>query len=198
MSFVKATLFAAALTTFAFVANAATVLSTGTFAGSTTFISSAGGPIVGYTHPAYAANDASSEWVWDADLAASPVTFSVNFSLHGFDAATASLSGLWGVDNFASAYLNGTKISSLLFGYDAFTQLHAYNDAGAAFNKGLNTLTFVVENTGSYDAGNPAAFRATVNVTAATVPVPAALPLLAGAMSLLGFGALRRRRNPRV
>lgn len=196
----KTSALAVAFVVAALSANAATVLSTGTFAGSTTFVSSAGGAIVGSNNAAYAAEDAFSNWVWDLNPNASPVTFTVDFDLSGYNASTASLSGLWGVDNYGSAYLNGTLISTILFGLPAFATLTAYSDIGASFNAGINHLTFVTVN--GYvlpDVGDPgpAAFRATVNVTAdvAPVPLPAGLPLLAGALGLLGLGAARRRRN---
>lgn len=72
---------AATFAVASFAAQAATVLSTGTVAGTTDFTSSVAGGIVGVSHPSYIANDANSSWVWASNQAASPVTFSVSFNL---------------------------------------------------------------------------------------------------------------------
>lgn len=108
---------------------------------------------------------------------------------------------MWGADNYGAVYLNGTQINSIAFGYGAFQTLAAYNGAAATFNARANLLTFVVFNgvpNQPSAAPGPAAFRATVNVTATVVPLHAGLPLLAGALGLLGLGAARRRRNARA
>lgn len=188
---IKSVLFAGLMTFAASVSQAATISDVGTFAGGTDFVSSGGGAIISSFHPAYLPNSATSEWVWDADLALSPVTFTHTFDLTGYDHSTASLSGLWGVDNIGTAYLNGTAISSIPFGYPAFQTLTAYG-AASGFVAGVNTLAFHVENTGDYYSSNPAAFRAEVLVTAA-IPLPAGVLLL---LSGLGaFAALGRRRK---
>ena len=83
-------------------------------------------------------------------------SYSLNFDLTGLDAATASLSGLFGVDNEASIFLNGHLIGSFLAdhdtsqnSYDAFQTLHQFSASAADFVAGMNTLTFFVTD---YDA----------------------------------------------
>ncbi len=171
----------------------ATVSNVGTFEGSADFASSGGGAIVNAAHPAYVPNSTSSAWVWDANPAASPITFTHTFDLTGYDISTASLSGFWGADNFGTASLNGNVISSIAFGYPAFQSLTAYM-ATSGFVGGLNTLSFNVTNLGAYSSRNPAAFRAEALVTATPVPLPAPFGLLAGALGVLGLAGWRRKR----
>jgi len=121
----------------------------------------------------------------------SPVTFSHEFNLTGFNVSTATLSGVWGVDNIGKAYLNGAEISSITYGYPAFQTLTEYS-ATSGFVEGLNSLYFVVENTGSYISRNPAAFRAEALIEATPIPVPASFPLLIAAIA--GFCVVGRHR----
>ncbi|MEM8701888.1 MAG: hypothetical protein AAGF82_08690 [Pseudomonadota bacterium] len=174
-------------------AHAATVSNAGTIAGGPDFVSSGGGALVDAAHRAYVPNSSASAWVWDSNRALSPVTFTHSFDLTGYDIGTASLSGVWGVDNFGTARLNGIVISSIPFGYPAFQSLTAYA-ATSGFVAGLNTLSFKVTNLGAYSSRNPAAFRAEALVTATPVPLPAPLALLAGGLGMLGLAGWRRKR----
>lgn len=138
-----------------------------------------------------AATTPASGWVWATDRAFpqnGTIIFTFAFDLTGFQTQTASLAGLWGVDNQGSIALNGTQIGTLAFGYPAFQKQNPFSYTGAAFKQGLNALVFTATN-----AGGPGAFRASVTVTATPVPVPAGLPLMAG--GLLAFVALARRRK---
>ena len=135
----------------------------------------------------------ASNWVWVEDPASAFITydFTFTFDLTGYDASTAALAGVWGVDNSGTVDLNGTLVAYLDFGYPAFNTMNPFDDAGAAFLDGVNTLTFHATN-----SGGPGAVRASVTVTAdvAPVPLPASLPLLALALAGLGY-ASRRKRN---
>jgi hypothetical protein len=147
-----------------------------------------------YYNPAYAAENANSRWV---SYSGSPfsgggyTTFQTSFDLTGYDIASAVLSGNWGVDNEGVILLNGVQIASLSGTvYENFNQLHAFG-ASSGFLQGLNTLQFVV-----HDTGVPMAFRTdnmslTANLSA--VPEPATW-----AMMIIGFGLVGstvRRRN---
>ncbi|WP_374656097.1 PEPxxWA-CTERM sorting domain-containing protein [Phenylobacterium sp.] len=147
-----------------------------------------------YYNPAYAAEDGDSRWVSYSGSPFSGVgftTFQTTFDLTGYDIASAVLSGRWGVDNEGVVLLNGVQIASLSGTlYENFNQLHQFG-ANSGFLQGLNTLQFVV-----HDTGSPMAFRTddmslTANVSA--VPEPATW-----AMMIVGFGlvgATVRRRS---
>lgn len=194
----KALVLSAAFAMTAICANAATVVSTGTFDGNTLFVSSSAGPLVGVSDPYYLPDDADSGWVWDLNDLILPVTYTLSFDLTGYDLSTVSISGLWGADNYGTIMLNGGAISVIPFGLDAFQSLTAYSGAGGLLLGGLNTLEFVISNGNPGDPNEdpgPTAFRATALVTAdlAAVPLPAGLPMLLGALGLMGFAARRRR-----
>ena len=137
----------------------------------------------------------SSNWVWPDDTSGfAAVTFTFSFDLTGYNLATASLNGLWGIDNIGSVALNGNILSTLpnvVVGN--FSSLTAYiANSAALFNQGLNSLVFSVSN-----QGGPGAFRATGTVTAdpSAVPMPAALPLLASSLGALSFLRWRTKRK---
>lgn len=171
-------------------AQAAVVQQGGTAVGDLGGITAIGGTSVASNNGAYdnSATAISSGWVWIGDISSNNnASFEFNFDLTGYDAATASLSGLWGVDNEGSISLNGTEIASLtgaVFGH--FSSLNSYGTTdGSLFNAGLNTLRF-----DAVDLGGPGAFRATATVSAdaiSPVPLPAGAPLLLAGLGALGF-----------
>ena len=164
--------------------------STGSVVGGTVVSSAAlsdtnnGAYFQGATSPA-------SNWVWQntPDEFAS-LTYTFSFDLSGYNLNTASLDGLWGIDNIGTVELNGNLLSSLpnvVVGN--FNVLTAYGSSIASeFNQGINSLVFSVAN-----QGGPGAFRASGTVTASPVPVPAAGFLLVGALG--GLGLMRRRKK---
>ncbi|PZR00664.1 MAG: hypothetical protein DI533_09015 [Cereibacter sphaeroides] len=147
--------------------------------------------------------DPSSQWIWDEALVNSingntfggPVTFLYSFSLAGYNALTASLAGLISIDDIVTVTLNGYTIFEDNDAYDNGANWSKYQDYGTAdgslFKAGWNTLAFTVTNSGAYPAG----LRATVEVEASPVPLPAALPLLGGALAAFGFIGVRRKRS---
>lgn len=139
-----------------------------------------------------------SEWVWDATgtTQGQTLSFQFFFDLSGYDTSTASLTGLWGIDNAGEVFLNGNLISSLpdqtaLSNFTSLTALLV--SAGSSFFlPTANVLVFSV-----FNNAPPAAFRAAVTVSAdaAAVPIPAALPLFAAGLSAMGFMGWRRKRR---
>lgn len=205
----RMTIAAGALALSALGANAATVAVDGTRVGGNFTIAPGGsgnGVVVAVSDPANQWNLAPttpfSEWIWDEALVNSiggntfggPVTFLYTFSLAGYKAATASLSGLLSIDDNVIVTLNGTTILSDLDGQSAnWNGVQTYGTAnGGLFRAALNTLSFTVSNDGRYPAG----LRATVEIEASPIPVPAALPLLGTALA--AFGALAARRRLRA
>lgn len=132
---------------------------------------------------------ATSRWITSTPNAAndvgSPFVYTTTFSLTGFKAASASISGVFVGDNGVTAiFLNGTLISTGADGFGSFT---AFNSGGASFLASTNTLTFDLRND-----GGPAGLRVEVVGTAATVPDPATWGLLVAGLGLVGFTGRRR------
>lgn len=139
----------------------------------------------------------ASSWVWpqiDGGFAPNAV-YEFVFDLTGFNLASATLEGLWGVDNFGSVSLNGNLLDALPnVDVTNFNILHAFsNTVDTFFNAGVNVLRFTLGNT--EDQGfNPAAFRAAVLVTATSeVPLPASLPLFLAGLGAFSFARGRRQ-----
>lgn len=207
----KTILAAGLLAATTMTASAATVATDGTKVGGNFTIQTGGtgnGVVVAVSDPAGQWNldptTPFSEWIWDQALVDSidgntfggPVTFLYKFSLAGFKAATASLSGLLSIDDNVTVTLNGTTILSDQDGqHQNWNGAQVYGSAsGSLFNAGLNTLAFTVTNDGRYPAG----LRATVGVEASPVPLPAALPLLGAALAAFGALAARRKRRAAI
>jgi hypothetical protein len=131
----------------------------------------------------------ASNWVWDSEQSNgenNQLIFTFSFSLDGYDVTTASLSGLWGIDNVGTVLLNGNLLSSLPdVVVENFNTLHAFSagPGSSAFVSGLNVLTFDVGN-----RGGPGAFRASVEVTAEVSTPSVAI------MFLLGLVAVASRK----
>lgn len=182
-------------------ANAATVASSGTMP-SGDFTIQGGGTTVAVSDPSnkwyIGPTPSASVWIWDQSKVVlgggtfgGPVTFLYSFVLTGFNAVTATLGGLVGLDDFGEIRLNGNLIFSDYSGNN-YSAMQSYGTTNSSFfTAGTNTLSFFVNNAGLYPAG----LRATVTVSAdvSAVPVPAALPLLVA--SLGGFGFIGRRKK---
>lgn len=143
--------------------------------------------------------DPASAWVWaapESPMLSQALRFVFRFTLTAQEAASATLSGLWGVDNEGIVALNGSIIDQLAGDVSSsFAQLHTLSAGSSLFHAGENVLSFDVNNIGGDPSlWNPAALRASVTVVA-PVPVPAALPLLGGAVMVLGFVGSRRKRS---
>ena len=151
-----------------------------------------GTPAKTYYNGAYAAENAGSRWVSYSGSpfsGAGTVSVTTTFDLTGFKASTASLSGLWGVDNDGEIFLNGVSTGFTLLGSNtnSFNVLHNFS-VGSGFVAGVNTLTVVV-----LDSGSPAAVRFDgLSLNAAAVPEPASWMMLIAGFGLVGAASRRR------
>lgn len=183
-------------------ATTVTIFESSTFLGNPDFSSGDGGALVSGSDPAYLPDDATSAWVVDlTDSGAFSRTYYYYFDLTGYDLSTIALSGLWGAAYGGTLYLNGLPVSILPNAPSSYESLTAFSDFGSSLNQEINLLEFAVTHRGISDItslATVAAVRASVLVTSTTiapVPLPAGLPMLAGAIGLLGLGAARRRRQ---
>jgi len=119
--------------------------------------------------------------------------FQETFDLTGFTPSTAVITGTWADDNYGlGIYLNGVKEVN---GVGSPT-VNAYGSPSpftisSGFQSGINTLDFVIDNTGG-------ATGLYVNVTSATatavVPEPSTVAVyMVGSLALLGF-VIRKKR----
>ena len=120
-------------------------------------------------------------------------TFETTFSLAGFDATNATISGQALFDNFGTISLNGNQIGGTITGYNT---LSPFGTNANFFVAGLNHLDFTLTN-----IGGPQAFQvAGLTVTAARVPVggvpePTSWMLMVAGFGLVGFAARSRKSN---
>ena len=192
---------AVAISIYASPATAATVAQGATLSdGTGGIVLTNGNPLALQAHALYSSEvtTPTSQWVWDATSTTQSQTLSFQFlfDLTGYDASTASLTGLWGVDNAGSVLLNGNLISSLpnptlVSNFSSLTAI-LVNAGSSYFLPGANSLVFSL-----FNDAPPAAFRAAVTVSAdaAAVPIPAALPLFAAGLGAMGFMGWRRKRK---
>jgi hypothetical protein len=149
------------------------------FIASSTIGDVIGSAAVTYAHPSYVPDSTTSRWISNSPNGGpgnGTVTFQTSFTVTG--SGPVSISGLWGVDNIGEIFLNGIDTGiGLPFGFPAFQTLHPFTIA-SGFVTGLNTLSFVVT-----DTGPPLGLR----VEGLTSAVP---ELSTWAMMLFGFGAL--------
>lgn len=162
------------------------------------------GGAVAYNHPSYALSNAGSQWISIAtdgasnDLNHRQTIFATRFDLTGYDASTAAISGIWGVDNAATIFLNGVDTGEFIELNDdreSFTTLRGFN-INDYFTSGVNLLTIDITN-GYTDVNRtnigPLALRFDdMLLTATRVPEPGTLALVA--LGLVGLGLSRRRK----
>ena len=116
-------------------------------------------------------------------------TWHTTFDLTGFDAATASFSGLFAADNSAQAFLNGNLIGTS----SSYSSFANFASTPGSFVDGLNSIDFVVINDLYDQASNPTGLHvqfATSSVTA--VPEPETYAMLMAGLGLVGFMSRRK------
>lgn len=96
-------------------------------------------------------NTTSYHWVWQtAGMTPTGVTrtFRITFSLDGFDPTTAAITGQWATDNLGTMALNGQTLTGLTS--QQFVALTSFTipPGTPAFRPGVNTLDFIVTDTG--------------------------------------------------
>jgi hypothetical protein len=150
--------------------------------------------------PGTYAESPTSSWIWvnasgDGGIN-SPYTFALTFTLTATEVNTATISGLWGVDNDGSILLNGSAAAgtgALSLGGDGinFTQFSSFTITGG-FVAGVNTLEFQ-----AIDTGNPGALNVNgLVLTTSAVPEPSSLVMGVIGLGLAGgFVAMKRRRS---
>jgi hypothetical protein len=147
-------------------------------------------------------DDTTSRWITPRPLAGTsldPVVngfyaYTLNFSLEGFLADTASFTGRFAADNSVSQIiLNGNVLAASGGGFGSWKDF----SANSGFVSGLNSLQFVVKNV-HQSAGNPTGLRVEFtgsDVTAAAVPEPASWAMMIGGFGLVGAAMRRRERS---
>jgi hypothetical protein len=153
----------------------------------------------GFPIPPYIGDDSLSAWIGPnndtfVDGPAGTYTYHTTFSLAGLNPATASISGLWAVDNEGvSILLNGVSTGNSISTPGAedpasFEIFHPFSIT-TGFVTGVNTLDFVV-----FNDGGPTALRVEMSGTAQSVPEPTSLTLLGiGIAGIAGYGWRRRK-----
>ncbi len=147
----------------------------------------------GFPIPPWIGDDSISAWVGpvgDSQLDGPVATYDyqTTFSLTGFSAASASITGQWAADDAGlDILINGVSTGQVTT--SAFTAFTAFTIT-SGFVAGLNTIDFIVSNT-----GGPTGLRVEQTGTAdvSVVPEPAALALFGVGAAMLGLA--RRRRG---
>lgn len=156
----------------------------------------------GATHPSWA-SDPTSQWISaintpNAKGVNGQYIYQTTFDMSNLNILSAQLAGSFAVDNCVTDILiNG--VSTGIHSPDSTTGCTAVSDFSkfmsfgitSGFIHGLNTLTFLVTNTGG--ATNPTGLDVIISGTALPAPEPATLGLLG--LALLGLGGMWIRRR---
>lgn len=152
----------------------------------------------GFPIPPWIGDDLKSAWIGPNSDAAlnGPIghyDYQVTFSLAGFVASSALISGQWSVDNEGLDILVNGISSGNNTGVVSNTFASFFNFAlSGNFVAGTNTLDFVFNNDGG-PTGLRVEMAGTANAVLTAVPEPASLAILGA--GLLGLRLLRRQRS---
>ena len=145
-------------------------------------------------------NGPNSNWIAldPLSLSGNARTYQVTFDQTGMDASTATLTGLWTLDDSGILTLNGNVLGALggLF-QTPWESMHTFTSpTPAMFNPGLNTLQITIGANDNFHEG----VRFEGTVTANTVPEPGTGLLLmgAGVVAVIGrrlSGRISRRNS---
>jgi hypothetical protein len=126
--------------------------------------------------------------------------YQTTFDLTGFNPSTASLSGLWTVDDYsAGIYLNGNLVPNSMEQIPAVFSQFLSLSITSGFVAGINTLDFVIVNTGAANqteiAPNPTGLIVEIAGHADRDVVPEPETLFSLAFGLLLMGVFCRRQK---
>lgn len=133
-------------------------------------------------------------WVWEDVSGKTPLnvtrTFRTTFDLTGLDPLTAAISGQWATDNTGlDILINGASSGNACGGFSALCNF----SIGAGFTSGLNTLDFVVRDSGGWAGLLVSSISGEARESQiGTVPEPATLALFG--FGLAGLGFARRKK----
>lgn len=145
---------------------------------------------------AWMAPSAASSWITplvgsgntgSGSAASGGYTYSTTFDLTGYETGSAVINGLVSADNsVTSVLINGNAISfSAHSDYSSFASF----TVTSGFVAGVNTLAFVVNN-----SGGPTGLRAELDGSfTAAVPEPETYAMLLAGLGVLGFVGKRRK-----
>jgi hypothetical protein len=147
----------------------------------------------GYPLNVWIGDNTTSRWIGpNTSTLAGPVgnyDYRTTFDLTGFDSTSAILSFIWATDDSGQNVLINGHATGLSAPFANFSGAESIT---SGFVAGINTLDFIVNNT-----GGPTGLRVEISGTAnagTSVPEPASLLLVALSMGALGLS----RRNRKV
>jgi hypothetical protein len=143
----------------------------------------------------------TSSWLVDnissPQSGGNPLSFQTTFDLTGLNPLTAVISGAWGIDDGGSLFLNGHLVSSLpgqnASHWDNASLTPFLDGTIGDFLPGLNTLAIVFDTNDNAFEGVNVRVSGAADPLAGATPLPAALPLFATGLGIVGWLSRRRK-----